>query len=137
LAPQRVDATPKPQERVAASLVSPTMNPVNFFKKSPAFGRAPPPCLKRTSLNSVFYICGQEMSFEDIAVLCIIGVKRSSSLTAKAAWVTTLAEREEDEHLRWAKEDFELAPSLGFLVKATRANQRASSFTNALVTRTA
>ena len=45
------------------------------------------------------------MSFEDIAVLCIIGVKRSSSLTAKAAWVTTLAEREEDEHLRWARED--------------------------------
>ena len=39
------------------------------------------------------------MSFKDIAGLCIIGVKRSRSLTAKAAWVATLAEHEEDEHL--------------------------------------
>ena len=39
------------------------------------------------------------MSLKDIAGLCIIGVKRSRSLTAKAAWVATLAEHEEDEHL--------------------------------------
>ena len=32
------------------------------------------------------------MSLKDIAGLCIIGVKRSRSLTAKAAWVATLAE---------------------------------------------
>jgi hypothetical protein len=50
-------------------------------------------------LNSVFFIFGQEMLFEDIALLFIIGVKRPGSLAAKAAWVATLAEHEEDEHL--------------------------------------
>ena len=37
------------------------------------------------------------MSFKDIAGLCIIGVKRSRSLAAKAAWVATLAEPARDQ----------------------------------------